>query len=261
MVWPTFADKPISSATAFTVWRGHDESQRWLVTNWHVVTGRDPETGQALDRVTARVPDELHIACLVKGSPTQRVRWQIVKEHLYDTDGDPLWLEHPVHGRKADVVALPMTQHRGHVGEVDLWGYDPWFEDTLAPDDIARGLPVGVSRPLSIIGFPFGATGGGYLPIWIQGWVASELDVDIYELPLFLIDARTREGQSGSPVIAYSPGGSHVLENMVTVGGGPMERFLGVYSGRLNEESDIGRVWKRKALVEVLDGGKRGTLP
>jgi hypothetical protein len=40
-----------------------------------------------------------------------------------------------------------------------------------------------------------------------------------------------------------------------------MERFFGVYSGRLNRESDIGRVWKRKALVEVLDGAKRGPIP
>ena len=43
--------------------------------------------------------------------------------------------------------------------------------------------------------------------------------------------------------------------------GNPHERFVGVYSGRLNEESDIGRVWKRRALVEVINGGKRGERP
>jgi hypothetical protein len=80
-------------------------------------------------------------------------------------------------------------------------------------------------------------------------------------LPLFLIDSRTRPGQSGSPVIAYSGGGAHVLEKVVSVGGGPRERFVGVYSGRINDQSDIGRVWKRKALVEVIDGAQRGPLP
>jgi hypothetical protein len=122
-------------------------------------------------------------------------------------------------------------------------------------------LPIDIGRPLSIIGFPFGDTGGGWLPIWVQGWVASEPEVDLYGLPLFLVDSRTRPGQSGSPVIAYSPGPPTALMGSVSMAGRPYERFVGVYSGRLNDESDIGRVWKWKALVEAIDGEQRGPLP
>ena len=37
--------------------------------------------------------------------------------------------------------------------------------------------------------------------------------------------------------------------------GGPeiRSRFLGVYSGRINAESDIGVVWKASAIAELLD--------
>jgi plasmid maintenance system killer protein len=34
---------------------------------------------------------------------------------------------------------------------------------------------------------------------------------------------------------------------------GPVTRFLGVYSGRVNEQSDLGFVWKAQALSELVD--------
>jgi hypothetical protein len=37
----------------------------------------------------------------------------------------------------------------------------------------------------------------------------------------------------------------------------PPETFLGVYSGRINEESDLGYVWKASALRELIEAGVR----
>jgi hypothetical protein len=45
----------------------------------------------------------------------------------------------------------------------------------------------------------------------------------------------------------------------VGLGGGPYEEFLGVYSGRISEESDLGFVWKSSALREVIGGAVHGT--
>ena len=47
------------------------------------------------------------------------------------------------------------------------------------------GPPIlfGPSDPASIIGFPFGVTGGGGLGIWVQGVVASEPGIDFEDLP------------------------------------------------------------------------------
>lgn len=33
---------------------------------------------------------------------------------------------------------------------------------------------------------------------------------------------------------------------------GPTTRFLGIYSGRINAESDLGIVWKASAIAELI---------
>ncbi len=230
--------------------------QHFLVTKWHVLAGRRPDTGQPIHEKTGAVPDTVVIAHHVAGQPG---RWRDVREPLYDDDnGAPRWLEHPGLGRKVDVVALPLTD----TAETDLYAYD--LENL--------GSPVlwGVSSPLSIIGFPLGRSVGGLsgtgtgtatitpgFAVWLKGWVASEPDIDYEDLPLFLIDARTREGQSGSPVIFYDDGGGFVSFADGSVQGGTgkeVTRLVGVYSGRISEDSDIGRVWKLKAVLEVASG-------
>jgi hypothetical protein len=78
--------------------------------------------------------------------------------------------------------------------------------------------------------------------------------VNYSNLPIFLIDCRSRQGQSGSAVISYRPGGMVAMEE----GGsaifyGPVSRFHGIYSGRINNESDLGIVWKASAIKELVD--------
>ena len=33
---------------------------------------------------------------------------------------------------------------------------------------------------------------------------------------------------------------------------GPVEKLMGIYSGRVNQESDLGRVWKVSAIEAIL---------
>jgi len=69
---------------------------------------------------------------------------------------------------------------------------------------------------------------------------------------VFLIDCRSRKGQSGSPVIAYRNGvWTAYDDNTSGVPNGPQFRFLGVYSGRIHSESDLGMVWKPRAIAET----------
>ncbi len=174
--------------------------------------------------------------------------WRAVPESLYSGDGLPNWLEHSVLGSAIDVVALPLTITEG----CDFYGYDL--------GEGGQQLAVGVAQPLSIIGFPFGITGGGAFGVWVQGTIATELDVDWNGLPAFLIDSRTRQGQSGSPVIAFHAGGAATLVGgMTVVGQGQLEKFMGVYSGRINAESDLGIVWKKAVVVDLVERGVPGT--
>lgn len=234
---PRCQGQGLSTATGFVIER---EGRSYLITNWHVVAGRRPDTGQILSQ-TGGVPDELLV---VHNQAGTLGTWVPKIEPLYDADGNARWREHPVHGRKVDVVAFELTEVDG----VDTYSHDPWAT--------GPALAIGVSRPLSIVGFPFGITGGGGLGIWVQGTVATEPDIDFNGLPCFLIDSRTRPGQSGSPVIAYHAGGAAAMEDGSTaVFTGPIERFFGVYSGRISDQSDLGFVWKSEAVRTIIEHG------
>ena len=229
----------LGSATGFAVgWNGVN----YLITNWHVVSGRDPRTNQPLHSSGA-VPSELRTMHNVKDRLGQ---WREVADPLYNGAGQPLWREHPDFGRRVDVVALPLSS----MDDVELYRHDPW---TVEPE-----IAAGVAEGVFIIGFPFGLSGGGSLGIWSRGSIATEPAVEFDGLPLYLVDSRTRAGQSGSPVIFYSGGGAVAMRSGgVAVFAGPVERLLGVYSGRVNQESDLGFVWKVSALREIVERGVR----
>ena len=114
-------------------------------------------------------------------------------------------------------------------------------------------IACGPADAVSVVGFPFGLRAGGSLAVWATGFVASEPDIDYNSLPVFLIDCRARPGQSGSPVIAYRSAGTvGMADGSAAVFSSPVTRFLGIYSGRINDQSDIGMVWKAAAIKELV---------
>jgi hypothetical protein len=161
----------------------------------------------------------------------------------------PQWIEHPILASRADFVAIPLQ----NLDDVDLHCVDPlqpWY--AYAPNDANNDFVLSPSDVVSIVGYPFGRSAGGY-PIWVSGFLAAELSTNFEELPIQLIDSRTRRGQSGSPVFAYRAGGLvHTANGAATLFSGPVAKFLGIYSGRINEESDLGRVWRTEALAELI---------
>lgn len=229
-----FNGAPLATGTGFVA---PSSKGPVLLTNRHNLTGRHQATGQPLSN-TGGVPNEVVILHNVKG---KLGNWIPVVEPLLDTKGAPLWREHPKHGAKADFGALPLTA----LSNVEIYGYDP---ANPGPD-----IAVGPADVLSVVGFPFGMTAGGAAGIWATGFMASEPELDFEGLPVFLIDCRSRPGQSGSAVIAHRNGGTVAMKDgSSAIFGGPVTRFLGIYSGRVNAESDIGIVWKASALAELL---------
>ena len=109
------------------------------------------------------------------------------------------------------------------------------------------------------------SVGSNNLPIWVRGTVASEpallYVIDDQPLPLFLVDARTRKGQSGAPVIIYRRPltvlGTPTGHLQITKG--TQSKLLGVYSGRVNAESDLGFVWRIGEVDLICRKGVQGT--
>ena len=90
--------------------------------------------------------------------------------------------------------------------------------------------------------------------IWSTGYIASEPDTDYNLLPCFLIDCRARPGQSGSIVIArFLPGDVVKFKGDMYQAKNEMTHFLGIYSGRINSESDLGIVWKMEVLRNIVN--------
>ncbi|WP_204792457.1 hypothetical protein, partial [Aeromonas dhakensis] len=86
--------------------------------------------------------------------------------------------------------------------------------------------------------------------------LAQELLLMTDDNPVFLIDCRARQGQSGSPVVAYRAGGYRQYRDGTissVMSATPKWEFLGIYSGRVNNESDLGRVWHVSVIDRVLN--------
>ena len=226
-------DQPLGTATGFCV-RAKD--MHLLITNWHVVAGRNPETNELLSE-TGAIPDQLRI---VHHSAAGLGKWIIRSEKLYASSGSQRWIEHR-DGHSVDVVALPLSSVDA---QVTIYPFDL----NLADFDMV----VQVAMPVSIIGFPFGLSTGGAWPIWKTGHIASDPDLDYDKRPAFLIDATTRGGMSGSPVVLRIYGGYATSKAAMSIGGGPGTRFLGVYSGRIHGQAEIGRVWRPSVIHEIL---------
>jgi len=227
-------NQQMAQATGFIA---RKKNEYYLITNWHVLSGRHPQTNEIID-LQGQVPDSVWIWHHKKNLGN----WILKEEKLYDISGKKRWKEH-AEGRKIDIVALKLENL---TEDVEIHPFDL----NLANADM---IPE-VAMPISIIGFPLGFSGSGKFPIWKTGHIASEPELNYNNEPLFLIDATTRGGMSGSPVVLRLSGdykmksGGRMLSS-----GGRRTLFLGVYSGRLPGDTEIGRVWRPHLINEIIE--------
>lgn len=213
-----------------------------LITARHNLTGRHQDTGVCLSK-HGGVPNEV----LIRHNASEILNYIELVEPVLD-DSTPLWHEHPSLGTSADFVALPLTKLEGvNLSHAVFPFMPPLFRLTPA-------------EPVSVIGYPFGLAGAGDLAIWTTGFIATEIDLDYGGFPQFLIDARTRPGQSGSPVLAYRSGVTNMRDGTSKVLSLPAWDVLGIYSGRINHDSDLGVVWKISAVAELINSLAPGSV-
>ncbi len=248
---PSFDGKELSVATGF--FYEHNE-RSFLITNYHVVSGRHPETGDIL-HPHGLCPDSMVLGVATAAnyhgpSGAQLLHWKWISLPLYTEGGEgkPIWTEHPKYGSRFDAVAIPL----------------PGFEGTRITPANAKSLDldrirVYPSMEAFVLGYPRGMSGGGHFPIWKRATIATEPDIDLDGLPRFYIDTATREGMSGSPVYAQEVGywlpEGETDQAKASIGKG--RRFVGVYSGRLGAKDEfkaqLGIVWKESALISLLE--------
>jgi Trypsin-like peptidase domain len=224
-------DTSIGSATGFVLQKNQNY---YLVTNRHVVLtcAEDTNPNNVGGWICADKVKILHNTAGRLGD------WFWVEESLYDENKHKRWLEHPTLGASADLIALPLKNTAG----VEFYPLDLSLRNSdmqLAPGD-----------PVNVVGFPFGESQGGGLPIWKTGTIASDLDINYGGKAKFLVDTTARSGMSGSPVYARRFGTYQDKAGTATVGN--VTKFLGVYSEE-NQALELGAVWKAEAVAALYE--------
>lgn len=233
----------IGTATAFVV---EHKSKKYLVSNTHVFSGWDHFHNKAADS-KGRIPDEIKIYYHHRSTIG---KWTSRTEKLRNDDGSIKWFEAK---QPIDVAALGLTNLDE---KLRIYPFDLKLADT---DMLAM-----VGMPASIIGFPGGLTASGLdtreagrkagiispgFPIWKVGYIATDPDWDVDQLPLFLIDSTTRAGMCGSPVVLLTQGAYITKKRRFVIGISSL--FLGIYSAQV-DPLELGYVWKPRALIELL---------
>lgn len=224
----TFDQQKISNGTGFLA--RSTSGKCFLLTNRHIVTGRHQETGKPMSS-TGAIPNTLFVWHNQAGQLGIFTR---IRVPLYKDDV-PLWIEHPGYQGQVDCVALTVEI----TDDIDVYPYSI---------DKNTHLNIEPSQRICVIGFPFGERTGASFAIWATGFIASEPEINHNGKPIFLIDCRSRKGQSGSPVITYQD-----IDKKDSAEDKKAIQLLGIYSGRINEDSDLGIVWKSYVLVELIE--------
>ena len=229
-------------ATGF-FWRYED--RLYLVTNRHVVTGRD---GKNIPLPSGFDPHYINAyfykkSGIINPGYTEVVHTGIKLELYKDCQKD--WLEHKS-GLNYDIAILEISP------PLDVFAVN----DKEQREDIW----IEAGADCFIVGFPERLTGPEATPIWKRASIASKPSLNYNSEPVFLCDTASRPGMSGSPVFAkaYGDFGREGTERR-TKFFGFWTKFIGIYSGRNGANQDgfqLGRVWRPEIIEQIIQEPK-----
>jgi hypothetical protein len=232
------------------------KSQYYLITNQHVVSGRDISASGRQEPVikpfTLKTSLHIHGGKGERHDPFSKGMRKGTTIDLYDDKDVPRWIEHPMnepHRPMVDLVALPiqlnmnldrfMRTVAGLNIESGVWSKASAIPLSAIDTDMEYGPP----DPVHIIGYPLGwapagtdKSGSGF---WRTSWIAPEMnEPEMTQANGFFIDPCALEGMTGSPVVG--------LKN-------ERLKLLGVYSDAAGEFSaNAGLVWDVRLLKELI---------
>lgn len=244
-----------SHGTAFVYRLG---STPYLVTAWHVVSGRDFFSGK-LNR-EALIPRSFRFYV-----PSFRQEGNIVNLNttaflLELTEEASALLAQPpeVYDARVDVAVarLPLTSSRsgnftsGGLNEFE-WGIS---ERTEAPIGAMIGADV------FVLGYPLSTYEGLRTPIWKRGSLASEPAFEIDPKCAFLIDVNSTGGMSGGPIIRRVAMMTAQDKLNGIIAETYDEAVIGVYSGRTLSSADkgfsLGYGWPIDVVHAIIETGQ-----
>ena len=240
----------LSHATGF-FWE-HQGSQ-FLITNRHVVTGRNTFTD---DYLTPELIQPYRIRYFeVKWYQMPNDMWaltrQAVEIELF-SDGQANFLQDPDFDLyRVDIVAIPLARLMEVNGKfspfVNHFKFESLFHFT--------------GDTCYTVGYPFRNYTGNMIPIWKSGTLASEPFFPVDNKPMFLLDTLTKDGMSGSPVFRRSFGPASGADLTMNLDSIVRTEFVGVYSGRMSSpefaQAGLGIAWYANRIPRIISNGIR----
>jgi len=247
----------LQSASGFVI---EARRQYYLITNWHVVAGRDRADHKQLD--PSIEPYALKTSIHIHGGEGKKSSSLFMGMRkrktfsLYD-EGVPQWIE----SREKpllDLVALPIQfdltlellstnspgVYMGASSSSKLSNY--WMKISAIPiSAIDTNVEYGPPDPVHIIGYPLGWTPDGpdrsSSAFWRTSFIASELyEPGATRSDIFFVDPCAPDGMTGSPVVGMKD------DRM---------KLLGVYSDQSTAEfgANAGFVWGAGLLKDLIN--------
>lgn len=263
----------------------------YIVTAWHNVTGRHTESLKCLSDKTQATPNNVvaTIACSTysDGEYAGHISRSITIP--LESDSRATYYVHAQGWPRIDVVAIPIDPKKVYISEGQeasgeeynyslpltmsasqsgalSTGIEPIQASETSTAYIELDLPkyLAASDDIFVLGYPKGITDYTNQPVWKRATVASSPQLGWNGQPKFLIDCASREGMSGAPAIYFNRKGSVHVENKTFITSGPATILHEIYVGRLGItsefEAQLGTVWKRSVIDEIIDGAIFGPV-
>ena len=259
-----YNDQHLSNATGFFYGGFFDGKPNiWLATNWHVLAGRHTSPPHNAMHSKGAIPNRVRLNLILKANQPEYTPGGppvLLKEHfidLYNQGGLAFWYQHA----------------QGPVFDVAVLNLHPLIEtcEMRGINHVAlnNDMAIQIGNQIFILGYPLGFQHFAETPIWKAGVIASEPNQETHESRnRVVIDATTRQGMSGSPVIMRQKT-HYISEQGDIVAEANATRFIGIYSSRpdiavatdINDEdrrAEIGFFYKSGCVYDAIMRGIRG---
>jgi len=235
------------------------KSQYFLITNQHILSGRDISAGEPQEPVikpfTLKTSLHIHGGMGESHDPFSKGMRKGITIHLYDDKDVPRWIEHRAnepHRPLIDLIALPIQLNldlnldrfirtiAGIKNESEVWSKVSAIPISAIDTDVEYGPP----DPVHVIGYPLGwapaGTDKSSSAFWRTSCIASEMnEPGVIQANGFFIDPCALEGMTGSPVVGMKN------ERL---------KLLGVYSDPPAGEfsANAGLVWDARLVKKLI---------
>lgn len=203
----------------------------YLLTARHVLSGRSPFDNSILSD-KGYIPRKIRVYPMfdIGGGDLVRASTEV------EIPEDGCWLEDPKFEElRTDIAALACWTEP-----------DKRLHCLNDSPELFEEMFTHVGMECAIVGYPTTQFGDLMLPVWRRGSIASEPLLPVDGKPMFLLDAATSPGFSGSPVFRRHFGPLPVLEAdgsiSILADRVMTTSFVGIYAGRLQHPHVGGEV-------------------